>query len=33
MKGYITDNGFMGLVNGIYMLFVSEDEYIEYVEG
>lgn len=33
MKGYVTSNGYMGLVNGRYMLFASEEEYREYVEG
>ncbi len=33
MKGYTTDDGFMGFVNGSYMLFVSENEYFEYVES
>ncbi len=32
MKGYTTDNGFMGYVDGAYMLFVSEAEYFEYLE-
>ena len=27
MKGYITDSGYMGYVNGAYMLFASEDDY------
>lgn len=31
MKGYNTDNGYMGLVNGRYMLFASEEDYIEYI--
>ena len=31
MKGYSTGNGYMGYVGGKYMLFVSEQEYIEYV--
>lgn len=33
MKGYVTDNGFMGYVNGSYMLFVSEEEYFEFIES
>lgn len=33
MKGYITDSGFMGFVDGTYMLFVSETEYFEYIEA
>ena len=31
MKGYNTDSGYMGLVNGRYMLFASEEDYIEYI--
>lgn len=30
MKGYITYSGYMGYVDGEYMLFVSEAEYEEY---
>lgn len=33
MKGYNTANGYMGLVDGRYMLFVSEEEYREYMEN
>lgn len=32
MKGYNTANGYMGLVDGNYMLFASEEEYREYME-
>lgn len=32
MKGYNTSEGYMGYVNGRYMLFASETEYREYVE-
>ena len=32
MKGYNTANGYMGLVDGRYMLFASEEEYREYME-
>lgn len=32
MKGYITASGYMGLVDGRYMLFASEEEYLEYLE-
>ena len=32
MKGYHTANGFMGLVDGEYILFASESDYAEYVE-
>lgn len=31
MDGYHTDYGFMGLVNGEYMLFATDTEYLEYV--
>lgn len=33
LKGYYTDSGYMGYVNGIYMLFATESDYIEFVEG
>ncbi len=33
MKGYPTDNGYMGLVNGNYMLFATEDDYRDYLAG
>lgn len=32
MKGYSTAGGYMGLVEGTYFLFVSEEEYKEYLE-
>lgn len=32
MKGYCVENGYMGLVDGRYMLFASEGEYREYLE-
>lgn len=32
MKGYVTQNGYMGLVNGTYILFATEQEYKEYME-
>lgn len=32
MKGYATPDGYMGYVNGRYMLFASEEEYIEYMD-
>lgn len=32
MKGYTTSEGYMGFVNGRYMLFPSESEYKEYFE-
>ncbi len=31
MKGYPTANGYMGLVDGRYMLFASEEDYREYL--
>lgn len=33
MKGYNTDKGYMGYVEGMYMLFASEEEYYDYMEG
>lgn len=32
MKGYHTDRGYMGFVDGGYMLFASEDDYYNYME-
>ena len=31
IKGYYVPFGYMGYVNGLYMLFASESDYIEYV--
>ncbi len=31
MKGYSTGDGYMGLVEGVYMLFASEAEYKDYI--
>ncbi len=31
MKGYIVDTGYMGYVEGGYMLFANEDDYREYI--
>lgn len=31
MKGYNTDKGYMGYVEGRYMLFASEEEYYDYI--
>ena len=31
MKGYYTASGYMGLVEGSYILFASEEEYREYI--
>ena len=33
MKGYSIDDGYMGYVNGRYMLFASESEYFEMMGG
>ncbi len=33
MKGYNTSNGYMGFVDGAYMLFASEEDYWEYLEA
>ncbi len=32
MKGYAVADGYMGLVNGTYMLFASEADYLEYLD-
>ena len=32
MKGYNTNDGFMGHVNGSYVLFASESDYREWME-
>lgn len=32
MKGYNTNQGYMGYVNGKYRLFSSERDYIEFIE-
>ena len=32
MKGYFTESGYMGYVDGRYVLFSSERDYIEYTE-
>ena len=32
MKGYSTASGYMGYVEGKYMLFSDESEYFEYME-
>ena len=31
MKGYHTEKGYMGYVNGDYMLFASETDYYEFL--
>ena len=33
MKGYYTENGYMGYVEGRYILFASESEYYDYLES
>ena len=33
MKGYLTDYGYMGLIDGEYRLFSSENDYIESLQG
>ena len=32
MKGYAVESGYMGYVDGEYMLFASETDYADYVE-
>lgn len=31
MKGYVVENGYMGFVDGKYMLFADEEDYREYI--
>jgi len=33
MKGYVVNSGYMGYVNGKYILFATEEEYKEYLES
>lgn len=33
MKGYNVEAGYMGYVDGGYMLFANEEDYKEYFEG
>ena len=33
MRGYFTQTGYRGLVEGKYMLFASEADYYEFMEG
>ncbi len=33
MKGYNTAGGYMGFVDGSYMLFATEEDYQEYLEA
>jgi hypothetical protein len=32
MYGYVVDSGYMGLVDGEFMLFATEQDYKEYLE-
>lgn len=32
MKGYVIEAGYMGYVNGRYMLFADEEDYREYFQ-
>lgn len=32
MDGYFTQKGYWGLVDGKYMLFVSDSDYFDYIE-
>ncbi len=32
MKGYATGEGYMGFVQGRYMLFASEEDYFDYMK-
>lgn len=32
MEGYFTSYGYMGLINGQWMLFASESDYLEYFD-
>ena len=32
MKGYYVEGGYMGYVDGRYMLFAGEEDYFEYME-
>ncbi len=32
MKGFFVTEGYMGFVDGIYLLFASERDYMEYME-
>ncbi len=33
MYGYVVDAGYMGLVDGEYILFATEEEYKEYLKN
>ena len=32
MKGYVVSDGYMGYLNGKYMLFADEEDYRDYIE-
>ena len=32
MKGYVVSDGYMGYVNGKYMLLADEEDYRDYIE-
>ena len=32
MKGYVVSDGYMGYVNGKYLLFADEEDYRDYIE-
>lgn len=32
MKGYFVGDGYMGMVEGKYILFASEEDYLDYLE-
>lgn len=33
MKGYFVNDGYMGMVEGRYMLFASEEDYRDYMDN
>lgn len=33
MKGYVTSSGYIGLVDGQWILFATESDYLEYLTG
>lgn len=33
MKGYFVNDGYMGMVKGRYMLFASEEDYLDYLDN
>ncbi len=33
MKGYFVSDGYMGMVEGRYMLFASEEDYRDYMDN